>query len=434
MKFTDIQLIQPIQKALQDAGYESPTEIQSRAIPEILEGKDIMGCAQTGTGKTAAFALPILQLLESRSSQKLPRALIMTPTRELALQIQNNFRMYSRFLPLRCEAIYGGVNQFHQVKALKKGLDILIATPGRLLDLIQQGYIHLNKLEVLVLDEADRMLDMGFINDIKRIMSLVPEDRQTLFFSATLPRSIVQFAKTILNDPIQITVSPETKTADTVQQSLYIVEKRKKTSLLKDILTEGKKRKSLIFMRTKHSADKLAQTLSRDGIYAAAIHGNKSQRARQKALNEFKNSRINVLVATDVASRGIDIDELPLVINYDLPNEAETYVHRIGRTGRAGHEGIAISFCAPEEKKELREIQKLIGFKIPVAGRIESSKTEEAEADHSQQPKKQYRQPHSKGKNTNGTERSFRSRENNRKTNFKYNKHRKNARRKSEVL
>ena len=367
MNFKELNLIPPIMKALELTGYTVPTEIQYHSIPHILKGSDLIGCAQTGTGKTASFAIPILQLLQQNgSAQKKTRALILTPTRELAIQISDNFEMYGKFLPLRHLAIFGGVPQGKQITAINKGVDILIATPGRLLDLMQKGILSLSQIELLVLDEADRMLDMGFVNDVKKILTKVPKKRQTLFFSATMPQDIRKFAQSILNNPKEISVTPVSSTAKTVKQSVYFVEKSKKLNLLVNILEDRLIERSLVFARTKYGADKIAKQLVKRGISAAAIHGNKSQNARQKALDDFKNSRVRVLIATDIAARGIDIDELPHVINYELPNVAETYVHRIGRTGRAGAEGIAVSFCDNDEMKDLKNIQKLIGFNMPV--------------------------------------------------------------------
>ena len=367
MNFKELNLIPPIMKALDLAGYTVPTDIQYHSIPHVLKGSDIIGCAQTGTGKTASFAIPILQLLQQKpSTQKKTRALILTPTRELAIQISDNFEMYGKFLPLKHLAIFGGVPQGKQITALNKGVDILIATPGRLLDLMQQGILSLSQIELLVLDEADRMLDMGFVNDVKKVLAKVPKKRQTLFFSATMPQDIRKFAQSILNHPEEINVTPVSSTAKTVKQSVYFVEKKEKLNLLVNLLEDRLIDRSLVFARTKYGADKIARQLVKRGISAAAIHGNKSQNARQKALDDFKNSRVTVLIATDIAARGIDIDELPHVINYELPNVAETYVHRIGRTGRAGAEGIAVSFCDNDEMKDLKNIQKLIGFKMPV--------------------------------------------------------------------
>ncbi|WP_312557369.1 DEAD/DEAH box helicase [Empedobacter brevis] len=366
MKFSDLNIIQPILDAIDSAGYESPTEIQRQSIPLVLEGNDMIGCAQTGTGKTASFAIPILQLLHGKPKQnKAIRTLIITPTRELAVQIDDNFKLYSKNLRLKSLAIFGGVSQNKQVGSIKNGVDILIATPGRLLDLMSQGIIKLNQIEILVLDEADRMLDMGFVNDIKKILKKVPEERQTLFFSATMPKSIRKFANTILNQPKEINVTPVSSTAETIQQSVYFAEKAEKELLLVKLLKENADR-TLVFTRTKHGANRLVKKLEKSKILSAAIHGNKTQNARQRALNDFKNNKIQVLIATDIAARGIDIDMLSNVINYELPNVPETYVHRIGRTGRAGKEGVARSFCSIEEKKDLRNIEKLIGTKIKV--------------------------------------------------------------------
>ncbi|MDM1073942.1 DEAD/DEAH box helicase [Empedobacter brevis] len=366
MKFSDLNIIQPILNAIDSAGYESPTEIQRQSIPLVLEGNDMIGCAQTGTGKTASFAIPILQLLHGKPKQnKAIRTLIITPTRELAVQIDDNFKLYSKNLKLKSLAIFGGVSQNKQVGSIKNGVDILIATPGRLLDLMSQGIIKLNQIEILVLDEADRMLDMGFVNDIKKILKKVPEERQTLFFSATMPKSIRKFANTILNHPKEINVTPVSSTAETIQQSVYFAEKAEKELLLVKLLKENAER-TLVFTRTKHGANRLVKKLEKSKILSAAIHGNKTQNARQRALNDFKDNKIQVLIATDIAARGIDIDMLSNVINYELPNVPETYVHRIGRTGRAGKEGVARSFCSIEEKKDLRNIEKLIGTKIKV--------------------------------------------------------------------
>ncbi|SEH85100.1 ATP-dependent RNA helicase RhlE [Paenimyroides aquimaris] len=367
MHFKELNLIPPVIKAINKAGYEKPTEIQYQSIPHILKGNDIIGCAQTGTGKTASFAIPILQLLQQNSSaQKNIRTLVLTPTRELAIQISENFKIYGAFLPLTHTAIYGGVPQNKQIAIINKGVDILIATPGRLLDLMSQGCVNISQIEILVLDEADRMLDMGFVNDVKKILKKVPEKRQTLFFSATMPPDIRKFAQTILNQPKEINVTPVSSTAQTVKQSVYFVEKDEKLNLLVTILEDQSIKRSLVFSRTKHGADKLVRKLVKAGISAAAIHGNKSQNARQKALDDFKKSSIRILIATDIAARGIDIDELPHVINYELPNVPETYVHRIGRTGRAGSSGVAVSFCDKDQKKDLHNIQKLIGFNMPV--------------------------------------------------------------------
>lgn len=374
MNFNQLDLIKPIQQALIDAGYTSATEIQSKTIPHILEGSDILGCAQTGTGKTAAFAIPILQKLQDKSSNSGIRVLVLTPTRELALQIEENFNAYAKYLRIKNLAIFGGVPQGKQVAALKKGVDVLIATPGRLLDLMQQKYVSLSEVKTLVLDEADHMLDMGFINDVRKILAKIPEERQTLFFSATMPKAIRKFANSILKEAVEVTATPVSSVAKTVKQSVYFVEKKEKANLLIHLLRDKSIRRSLVFTRTKHGADKLVKQLGKTGIHAAAIHGNKSQRARQNALEDFKSSKIRVLVATDIASRGIDIDELPHVVNFELPNVPETYVHRIGRTGRAGKEGVAVSFCDNDEKDELKDIQKLIGFQVPVSGEVKNGR------------------------------------------------------------
>jgi len=369
--FTDLAIIKPILDALHDEGYSKPTPIQQQAIPHILQTSDLLGCAQTGTGKTAAFAIPILQLLAKPISmasrgQRPIRALILTPTRELAIQIQESFNAYGKNLRLKNLVIFGGVNQGPQVTELKKGIDILVATPGRLLDLISQGYIQLKDIEIFVLDEADRMLDMGFVHDVKRIITKIPAKRQTLFFSATMPQEIQSLANSILHNPVKVEVAPVSSTADTIDQSLYYVAKENKRSLLAFILSDKNIETALVFTRTKHGADKVVKDLVRIGIRAEAIHGNKSQNARQRALNNFKNRETRILVATDIAARGIDVDELTHVINYELPNVPETYVHRIGRTGRAGLSGTSYSFCSEEETEELRDIHKLIGKQIPV--------------------------------------------------------------------
>lgn len=367
MNFKELNIIDPILRAVAESGYSVATPIQQKAIPHILRKSDIVGCAQTGTGKTAAFAIPILQLLHERTpTKRVIRTLVLTPTRELAIQIFENFQAYGKHLPLSQLAIFGGVPQGKQVMQLRKGIDTLIATPGRLLDLLQQGHLDLSHIEILVLDEADRMLDMGFVHDVKRILAKLPSKRQTLFFSATMPVSIRKFADSILRNPIEVSVTPVSSTAQTVKQSVYFVEKGDKADLLINLLTDDTIRRSLVFTRTKHGADKLVKRLGKTGIGAAAIHGNKSQNARQKALEDFKSSRIRVLIATDIAARGIDIDQLPHVVNFELPNVPETYVHRIGRTGRAGMEGVAISFCDAEERTDLKNIQKLIGFNMHV--------------------------------------------------------------------
>jgi ATP-dependent RNA helicase RhlE len=369
MSFENLKLIEPILQALRTEGYTTPTPIQAKAIPYILERHDVLGCAQTGTGKTAAFAIPILQLLTQNHTQTGKRkikTLILTPTRELAIQIEESFKSYGRNTNIKYTVIFGGVSQKAQSDALASGVDVLVATPGRLLDLMQQRFISLNDIEIFVLDEADRMLDMGFINDIKKILPKLPEKKQTLFFSATMAPEIQKLANTILKDPKKVEVTPVSSTAHTVEQGIYFVEKADKRALLNHLLAEKFTGSTLVFTRTKHGADKVVKDLVKSGISAEAIHGNKSQNARQRALSNFKDKKTRILVATDIASRGIDIEELPYVINYELPNEPETYVHRIGRTGRAGATGIAFSFCDFEERYYLRDIQKLIGKTLPV--------------------------------------------------------------------
>jgi ATP-dependent RNA helicase RhlE len=370
MSFEKLNLIPPVQKALDEEGYKIPTPIQQRAIPLILERKDVLGCAQTGTGKTAAYAVPILQILHEdmpKGKEKRPiSSLILTPTRELAVQISESFTSYGKHTGLRNTVVYGGVPQQRQTDKLRKGVDILIATPGRLLDLINQKYINLHNIKILVLDEADRMLDMGFINDIKKIIAMIPAQRQTLFFSATMPSSIVKLAGSILTNPVKIEISPEKSTVDSIKQSLYYVSKQNKKDLLIHLLQDKSINSALIFTRTKHVADKVERFLNVAKIYAEAIHGNKSQNARQRALNNFKAKKTRVLVATDIAARGIDVDQLSHVINYEMPDQSENYIHRIGRTGRAGLSGIAISFCDSEEKMYLRDINRIIATPIPV--------------------------------------------------------------------
>jgi ATP-dependent RNA helicase RhlE len=371
LSFNNLQLIEPVLKALSNEGYTTPTPIQEQAIPIILQHKDLLGCAQTGTGKTAAFAIPLLQLMHEHQqaapeSRRTIKALILTPTRELAIQIEESFRAYGKYIDLKHLVIFGGVSQYNQVSTLRRGVDILVATPGRLLDLMNQNHISLRDIKFFVLDEADRMLDMGFVHDVKRIIAKLPAKRQTLFFSATMPSEIQHLADVLLTNPEKVEVTPASSTAETIQQEMYFVEKQNKPALLMHLLKNDVIKTALVFTRTKHGADKVAKGLSRAGIRAEAIHGNKSQNARQDALSNFKNRHTRVLVATDIAARGIDIDELTHVINYDLPNIAETYVHRIGRTGRAGASGIAISFCDREEKIYMRDIQKLINKTIPV--------------------------------------------------------------------
>lgn len=367
MTFDSLNLIEPILRALQTEGYTTPTPIQQQAIPIVLEGNDLLGCAQTGTGKTAAFSIPLLQLLyQQKSTHKGIKALILTPTRELAIQIDESIAAYGRHTGLTHAVIFGGVSQLPQTQALKRGVDILIATPGRLLDLMQQGYVSLQQLQFFVLDEADRMLDMGFIHDVKKVIAKLPTKRQTLFFSATMPPEIAGLANNILHQPKKVEVTPVSSTVEKIEQSVYFVEKQDKRALLHHLLADQNIKTVLVFTRTKHGADKVVKDLQRSNIGAAAIHGNKSQNARQRALNDFKTGALRVLVATDIAARGIDVDQLSHVINYELPDVPETYVHRIGRTGRAGASGIAIAFCDAEEKVNLKDIQKLIGIQIPI--------------------------------------------------------------------
>lgn len=372
MSFSNLKLIKPLLVALDKMGYAEPTPIQLQAIPPILEGRDVFGCAQTGTGKTAAFALPILQLLDSKKNHNVSRvikALILAPTRELALQISDNFNSYSKNLELSHTTIFGGVSQNLQVKDLRKGVDTLIATPGRLLDLMQQGFVKLNHVEFFVLDEADRMLDMGFINDIKKVIAKLPAKKQTMFFSATVAPDIMKLATTLLKNPVHISVTPVSSPATLVEQSIYYVAKENKRLLLNYVIKNNKIERVLVFTRTKRGADKVAKDLNTNGIKAEAIHGNKSQGARERALKGFKDRTIRVLVATDIASRGIDVDKLSHVINYEIPEQAETYVHRIGRTGRAGSSGIALSFCAKDEMPYMKDISKLIKKNIEIVSK-----------------------------------------------------------------
>jgi len=370
MNFKNLKLIYPLLKALEHEGYESPSPIQSEAIPQLLNGEDLLGCAQTGTGKTAAFSLPILQKLytlsPNQNGKHSLRALVLTPTRELALQVSQSFKTYGRYTGLKTTAIFGGVSQKPQVTALREGIDVLVATPGRLCDLIGQKLCDLSKVSMFVLDEADRMLDMGFIHDVNKIIAQLSTERQTLLFSATMPKEIAELANSVLNNPVTVAVTPVSSTVDVISQSLYFVDKSNKGLLLIDLLNSGEIISALVFSRTKHGADKIKKTLERVGIDAGVIHGNKSQSARQTALSDFKTGKTSVLIATDIAARGIDIDQLSHVINFDLPNESETYIHRIGRTGRAGLSGVAISFCDVDEKTYLKDIQKLLGKDIPV--------------------------------------------------------------------
>ena len=368
--FEELDLIQPVQRALVDEEYETPTPIQAKTVPSALQGRDVLGCAQTGTGKTAAFALPILNRLGKRNRKPMPNrplALVLAPTRELAMQISQSCDTYGKRLRLRQALVYGGVSQLNQVRTLNRGTHILVATPGRLLDLMNQGHIQLDQLEMFVLDEADRMLDMGFLPDLKRIISRLPKRRQSLFFSATMPPEIIQLSKTLLRNPVSVNVTPKTTSVKTIEQRVLFVERDEKRALLKTILTAADVHRALVFTRTKRGANVLAEKLVRSGIKATAIHGNKSQNARQQALAAFRADTVQVLVATDVAARGIDIDGITHVVNFDLPDQPESYVHRIGRTGRAGAEGIALTFCTSGEHRELRAIEKLIGAKVPHA-------------------------------------------------------------------
>lgn len=371
MNFESLGLIEPILKALQQEGYEKPTPIQAQAIPVVLEGRDLLGCAQTGTGKTAAFALPVIQLLYNRykndRGNKSIKTLILTPTRELAIQIHESFNAYGKFAGLRNAVIFGGVGQQSQTNELRRGVDVLIATPGRLLDLMNQGYINLKHLEFFILDEADRMLDMGFIHDVKKVIAQLPRQRQSLFFSATMPDVIKKLSDSILTNPVRVEVTPPSSTAEKISQSIYYIDKGGKKDLLHAVLSDKSIERALVFTRTKHGANKVVKELLKVKITAEAIHGNKSQNARQLALKNFKSKTTRVLVATDIAARGIDVDDLTHVINYEIPNIPETYVHRIGRTGRAGASGVSISFCDAEELEYIRDIQKLTRVEIPLA-------------------------------------------------------------------
>jgi len=368
--FEDLELVDPILRALEDKQYTEPTPIQAKAIPLVLDRRDVLGCAQTGTGKTAAFAIPIIQLIHQKDGDHrgfpILRSLIVTPTRELAIQIDENIKEYSKYTDIKHTVIFGGVKQGKQVDKLKKGVHILVATPGRLLDLIDQGYISLDDVRLFVLDEADRMLDMGFIHDIKKLLKILPEKRQSLFFSATMPQNIVELSNTILEDPVKVEVAQVSSAAETITQYLYYTNKQTKKDLLIHILKDESLDQVLLFSRTKHGADKITRFLKKEHVNAAAIHGDKAQNQRQKALSNFKSGDVIVLVATDIAARGIDIDKLRYVINYDVPNIAETYVHRIGRSGRAGEDGIAISICEPEENAYVKDIQRLIKQKLQV--------------------------------------------------------------------
>lgn len=404
MSFENLSLIEPILRALKAEGYTQPTPIQAQSIPIVLQRKDLLGCAQTGTGKTAAFAIPILQILNAEqvphNGRRPIRTLILTPTRELAIQIKESFAAYGKHVDLKHLVIFGGVPQGSQVNALRTGVDILIATPGRLLDLMNQGFINLNQVKIFVLDEADRMLDMGFINDVKKVIQKLPAKKQTLFFSATMPPEIQKLSNTILVNPLKVEVTPVSSTAEKIEQAVYFVDKPLKKNLLIHLLQDKAIVSALVFSRTKHGADKIVKELVRSQIHAEAIHGNKSQNNRQRALSNFKSGKTRVLVATDIAARGIDIDELSHVINYDLPNVPETYVHRIGRTGRAGLRGVAFSFCDAEEVAYLKDINKLIGKSVPVIEEhpFAMSQTPNLESGHHTRPKEHQ----GKGSNRHG--------------------------------
>ena len=417
MPFRSLKIIEPILKALQEEGYNTPTPIQAQAIPIVLQGTDLLGCAQTGTGKTAAFAIPILQLLSANKNydrKRKIRSLILTPTRELAIQIGESFNAYGRHAGLKSTVIFGGVNQNPQTATLQGGVDILIATPGRLLDLMNQGFISLKEIEIFVLDEADRMLDMGFIHDVKKIIAVLPHKRQTLFFSATMPSEIVKLSGSILNKPVKVEVTPSASTVDIIQQFVYFVDKGNKSALLIHVLKDPSIKSALVFTRTKHGADKVVKILSKNKITAEAIHGNKAQNARQRALTNFKSKNTRVLVATDIEARGIDVEDMEFVINFEISNIAETYVHRIGRTGRAGAKGTAYSFCDAEEKVYLKDIEKLTGKKIQVVpdhpfplmdhNPVKTTQQQRKHSDHHQgnynEPQKQRHTDHQQGSNS----------------------------------
>lgn len=428
MTFKDLGIIEPILKAIESEGYSNPTPIQEQSIPILLNRKDLLGCAQTGTGKTAAFSIPIIQhihnsKLHEKEKRKI-KALIITPTRELGIQISENCTKYSRFTKVNNTVIFGGVKQLAQTNALRNGVDILVATPGRLLDLMNQGYISLKNIKYCVLDEADHMLDMGFIHDIRKIIAALPKNRQSLFFSATMPQSIVTLSKSILGSPEKVTIKPEQATAERVEQALYYVSKKSKTKLLSHIIQENDIDSVLVFSRTKHGANKIVKQLGKIQIKAEAIHGNKSQGARQRALENFKNRTTRVLIATDIAARGIDVDELELVINYDLPNIPETYVHRIGRTGRAKKSGAAISFCNIEEQAYLKDIEKLIAQKIPIVTKHPFADEVEEMPSKKTQTKGQrnFSRPKKRTANTDKKLNRFRDKKSSKSTDFNYNK------------
>ena len=405
--FKEFDLISPLQRTLSEEGYRTPTPIQAKTITPAIEGRDVLGVAQTGTGKTAAFALPVLNWLGGnprKSQSKRPVALVLAPTRELAIQIGDSLQTYGSHLRLRISTIFGGVSQGKQVNQLKRGTHVLVATPGRLLDLMSQGHLHLDKLEFFVLDEADRMLDMGFLPDLKRIIRALPEERQSLFFSATLPPSIKSLARQLLRDPVNVTIAPESVSVEKIDQRVMFVERGEKQHLLKQVLTSPDMDRAIVFTKTKRGANRLSERLEKSGIRSVAIHGNKSQSARQKALSAFRSKQVKVLVATDVAARGIDIEGISHVVNFDLPREPESYVHRIGRTGRAGADGIAVSFCLPEENRELRAIEKLIGKQVPVVPRPDGRKRASRGADRDTSQSSSKRNGHSgtRGGRANG--------------------------------
>lgn len=436
MTFKELGLAEPILKALEEQGYTNPTPIQEQAIPILLKRKDLLGVAQTGTGKTAAFGIPILHHLYEgislRDNRRKVKALVVTPTRELAIQIAESFTAYGKHTGLRNTVIFGGVKQGKQVNQLKAGVDILIATPGRLLDLMNQGYISFRDLEFVVLDEADQMLDMGFIHDIKKIIAKLPPKRQSLFFSATMPKSIVELSRKMLGDFDRVTIKPEQATAEKVEQGVYFVSKGNKPKLLIHLLEQRPEDSVLVFSRTKHGANKIVKKLDQAGISSAAIHGNKSQTARQKALGAFKEGKLKVLVATDIAARGIDVDSLSLVVNYDLPNVSETYVHRIGRTGRANASGIALSFCMAEERPYLKDIEKLIKQQVPRMGEHpfmdEASEQETVVRRPSQKPRNNNRSSNSSNSgNANRNKNRNRNRNRNRNSGSSQNTERKDS-------
>lgn len=410
MQFESLNIIDPILKSLKEEGYKIPTPIQVQAIPIVLRGTDLIGCAQTGTGKTAAFAVPILQLLsKTRLSERKRRirSLIVTPTRELAIQIEESFKTYGRYTGLTCTVVFGGVHQNPQTVSLRNGVDILVATPGRLLDLMNQGFISLKHIEIFVLDEADRMLDMGFIHDVRKIISALPQRRQSLFFSATMPPEIVKLAGSIVYKPVKVEVTPSATTVDIVKQFVYFTDKKNKNALLLELLKDEKIKTALVFTRTKFGADKVARVLKKKNISAESIHGNKAQNARQRALSNFKDRTTRVLVATDIAARGIDVDDLEFVINYEIPNISETYVHRIGRTGRAGAAGTAISFCDADEKAYLRDIEKLITKQIQVVDNhpyplVDGTPVKPQERKHHDHKRPYYMAPESRNRNNHG--------------------------------